>query len=70
MEWINLIYLIFLQNGIDTHSEKLKKLKANVKWDEDVLLSWEEYIARDDEHSQLLARYMIEDESKAKVNDV
>jgi hypothetical protein len=41
-----------------------------VKWDEDVLLSWEEYIARDDEHSQLLARYMIEDESKAKVNDV
>jgi hypothetical protein len=58
-----------LQNGIITHTERLEKLKANVKWDKDVLLSWEENVAKDNEHTQLLARYAIEDESKAKVTD-
>ncbi|XP_021929436.1 coiled-coil domain-containing protein 39-like isoform X2 [Zootermopsis nevadensis] len=57
---------VALQNGIITHTEKLEKLKANVEWDKDVLRCWEEDIARDDEHSQLLARYMTEDESKVK----
>jgi hypothetical protein len=59
-----------LQNGIITHTEKLEKLKVNVKWDMDVLLCSEEDIARDDEHSQLLARYTTEDENKVKVSDV
>jgi hypothetical protein len=58
-----------LQNGIITHTERLEKLKANVKWDKDVLLSWEENVAKDNEHTQLLARYTVEDESKAKVTD-
>jgi len=40
-----------------------------VKWDKDALLFWEEDLARHDEDSQLLAKYTIEDESKAKVND-
>ncbi|XP_033609697.1 coiled-coil domain-containing protein 39 isoform X2 [Cryptotermes secundus] len=55
-----------LQNGIITHTERLEKLKANVKWDKDVLLSWEENVAKDNEHTQLLARYAVEDESKSK----
>lgn len=59
-----------MQNGIITRTERLEKLKANVKWDKDVLLSWEENVAKDNEHTQLLARYAVEDESKSKVTDL
>jgi hypothetical protein len=58
-----------LQNGIITHTERLEKLKTSVKLDKDVLLSWEQDMAKDNGHSQLLARYAVEDESKAKVTD-
>ncbi|KAJ9581587.1 hypothetical protein L9F63_023234 [Diploptera punctata] len=55
-----------LQNGIIMHTEKLEKLKANVKWDKDALLSWGEEMARGEEDNQLLAKCAIEDESKTK----
>ncbi|KAJ4428183.1 hypothetical protein ANN_24198, partial [Periplaneta americana] len=55
-----------LQNSIFTHTEKLENLKANVKWDKDALLAWEEHVARGEENNLLLARYAIEDESRAK----
>jgi hypothetical protein len=61
--------LNFLQKGIFTHTEKLGKLKANVKLDKDALLCWKEDMTRDGQYNQLLAKYAIEDESKAKVND-
>ena len=50
-----------------THTEKLEKLKSNVKWDKDALLSWEEEMARGEENNQLLAKYAMEDECKTKV---
>jgi hypothetical protein len=56
-----------LQNGIIAHTERLEKLKASVKLDKDVLLSREEDMAKDNEQNQLLARYAVEDESRAKV---
>jgi hypothetical protein len=40
-----------------------------VKLDKDALLCWKEDMTRDGEHTHLLTKYAIEDESKAKVND-
>jgi hypothetical protein len=59
-----------LQNGIIIHTEKLQKLKASVKLDKDLLLSLEEDMPKYNGHNQLLERYAVEDESKAKVTDL
>jgi len=64
-----LLFLFFSQKDFCTHTEKMEKLKSNVKLDKDALLCWKEDMARDDENNELLTKYTFEDESKAKVND-
>lgn len=41
-----------------------------MKLDKDALLCWKEDLTRDGENNELLTKYTLEDESKAKVTDL
>ncbi|XP_047107145.1 coiled-coil domain-containing protein 39 isoform X1 [Schistocerca piceifrons] len=55
-----------MQNDIVRNTDKLEKLKSNIKWDKESLTAWEEHVARKEEDNIMLSRYTFEDESKAK----